>query len=82
MLIISTGPTNPGQQQSADSGDLAWIAPPVHSRKSQIDATLKIIPLPANETILTRTHSPQLIEDEKAEQAAKVWKVLLMQVVD
>lgn len=82
MLTISTGPTSPGQQKSADSGDLAWIAPPVHSRKSQIDATSEIVPLPANETVLTQTNPPQLNEDEEAEQAAKVWKVLLMQAID
>jgi hypothetical protein len=54
---------------SADSGDLAS---PVHSRKTQIDATLEIIPGPVEKLRLTQTNSRQLIEVEKAEQPAKI----------
>ena len=58
------------------------VASPVHSRKRQIDAALEIIPAPAKEVRLTETNSRQLIEVEKAEQAAKVWQRSLIPVSD
>jgi hypothetical protein len=58
------------------------VASPVHSRRRQIDAALEILPVPAKKARSTQTNSRQLIEVEKAEQAAKVWQRFLMLASD
>jgi hypothetical protein len=71
MLINITVNPSFDRQQATDSENLTS---PVHSKK--IDAALEIIPLPAKKSRLAQTnlrHLQQLIEADKAEQAAKVW---------
>ena len=68
-------------QQSAESGYLAGDVTPVQDRKRHFDATSESDPLAAKRARSTRTGIPQPgVEDRKAEQAAKVWHSLLMQV--
>lgn len=80
VQLINSGPSSPSREKSTDSEDLAGIALPVHSRKS--DLTLEIVSLPADEAVLTRTNLTQLIEEERVERAAKVWQFSLVQVND
>ena len=40
------------------------------------------MPLSVDNALLTTTNSTRLIEDEKAEQTAKVWQIPLMRVND
>lgn len=67
------------RQQPTD-GDLATALSPTSSDQTQINAILKMIPLPENKACLTSADAGQLTEGKQAGQTVGVCQISLIQV--